>query len=278
MATESSSSVGPADAADRRAWQRPTTFRSRRVKWLVYSAVLALVAWSVASLQITPGRFLSGIGYGYELINSMLPPETGQENLLRLWDRLVETIAMAMVATVAGIAMSLPVAFGAAENISPRPTYYLSRGIISASRAIDGLIVAIVAVIALGFGPLAGIVAISFKTIGFFSKLFAEDLEDIDMGGVEAVEATGASRFQTLVYGVVPQVVPRFAGLAVYRWDINIRSSTIVGIVGAGGIGVLLQRAYQRYEYDYVAAILVAIIAVVLVAEFVSAVVRRRVQ
>mgnify|MGYP000588993956 FL=1 len=278
MATESSSSVGPADAADRRTWQRPTTFRSRRVKWLVYSAVLALVAWSVASLQITPGRFLSGIGYGYELIKSMLPPETGQENLLRLWDRLVETIAMAMVATVAGIAMSLPVAFGAAENISPRPTYYLSRGIISASRAIDGLIVAIVAVIALGFGPLAGIVAISFKTIGFFSKLFAEDLEDIDMGGVEAVEATGASRFQTLVYGVVPQVVPRFAGLAVYRWDINIRSSTIVGIVGAGGIGVLLQRAYQRYEYDYVAAILVAIIAVVLVAEFVSAVVRRRVQ
>ncbi|SDF67897.1 phosphonate transport system permease protein [Halorubrum xinjiangense] len=278
MATESSSPAGSTGAANRRSWQRPTAFRSRRVKWLVYGLVLALIAWSVASLQITPARFLSGIGYGYELIDSMLPPETGNENMLRLFDRMIETIAMAMVATVAGIAISLPVAFGAAENISPKPTYYLSRGIISATRAIDGLIVAIIAVIALGFGPLAGIVAISFKTIGFFSKLFAEDLEDIDMGGVEAVRATGASRFQSLVYGVVPQVVPRFAGLAVYRWDINIRSSTIVGIVGAGGIGVLLQRAYQRYEYDYVAAILIAIIAVVLVAEFVSALVRRRVQ
>jgi len=272
MATGSNTATG------RQTWQRPTAFRNRYTKWAVYGAVLALVVWSVTSLQITPGRFLSGLGYGYELIDSMLPPETGSEYTLRLLDRMIETIAMAMVATVGGIAISLPVAFGAAENLAPRPLYYLSRGIISVTRAIDGLIVAIIAVIALGFGPLAGIVAISFKTIGFFSKLFAEDLEDIDMGGVEAVRATGATQFQSVVYGVVPQVVPRFAGLAVYRWDINIRSSTIVGIVGAGGLGVLLQRAYSRYEYDYVAAILIAIIAVVLVAEFVSAVVRRRVQ
>jgi phosphonate transport system permease protein len=264
--------------ADRRTWQRPTSFRSHRVKLAVYTAIAGLVVWSVTSLRITPGRFLSGLGYGYALIESMLPPETGGENIWRLADRMVETIAMAMVATVAGIGISLPIAFGAAENLAPRPVYYLSRGIISVSRAIDGLIVAIIAVVALGFGPLAGIVAISFKTIGFFAKLFAEDLEDIDMGGVEAVQATGASRFQRVVYGVVPQVIPRFAGLAVYRWDINIRSSTIVGIVGAGGIGVLLQRAYSRYEYDYVAAILIAIILVVLVAEFVSAFVRRRVQ
>ena len=244
----------------------------------VSGACLALVGGSGGAVRLTPVRFLSGLGYGYELIEWMLPPETGSEYTLRLFDRMIETIAMAMVATVAGIAISLPVAFGAAGNLSPRQIYYLSRGVISATRAIDGLIVAIIAVIALGFGPLAGIVAISFKTIGFFSKLFAEDIEDIDMGGVEAVRTTGASRFQTLVYGVVPQVVPRFTGLAVYRWDINIRSSTIVGIVGAGGLGVLLQRAYQRYEYDYVAAILIAIIAVVLIAEFVSAVVRRRVQ
>ena len=270
--------TGSGASADRRTWRRPTAFRSRYTKWAVYGAVLALVVWSVASLRITPGRFLAGLGYGYELIGSMLPPETGSESVARLVDRMIETIAMAMIATVAGIVISLPVAFGAAGNLSPRPTYYLSRGIISVSRAIDGLIVAIIAVIALGFGPLAGIVAISFKTIGFFSKLFAEDLEDIDMGGVEAVEATGATRFQSLVYGVVPQVVPRFAGLAVYRWDINIRSSTIVGIVGAGGLGVLLQRSYSRYEYDFVATILIAVIAVVLVAEFVSAVVRRRVQ
>ncbi|PSQ40073.1 phosphonate ABC transporter, permease protein PhnE [Halobacteriales archaeon SW_5_70_135] len=265
-------------AAEARTWQRPTAFRSRRRKWLAYVAVGALVVWSIASLSITPQRVVSGLGQGAQLVNQMTPPATGSENALRLADRMVETVAMAMVATVAGIVISLPVAFGAAENLSPRPTYYLSRAIVSISRSIDGLIVAIIAVVSLGFGPLAGIVAISFKTIGFFSKLFAEDLEDIDMGSYEAIRATGATPFQSLVYGVVPQVIPRFTGLSVYRWDINIRSSTIVGIVGAGGIGVLLQRAYSRYEYDYVASILIAIIAVVLLAEFVSAYVRRRVQ
>ncbi|MGM0606401.1 MAG: phosphonate ABC transporter, permease protein PhnE [Halobacteriota archaeon] len=259
-------------------WRRPTAFSSHRVKWVVYLLALGVIGWSLAGLTITPQRFVEGLGYGYELIDSMMPPATGNSDVIRLRDAMIETVAMAMIATVSGIAISLPVAFGAAENLSPRPAYYLCRGIISISRAIDGLIVAIIAVVALGFGPLAGIVAISFKTIGFFSKLFGEDLEDIDMRSVEAIHATGASPLQTLGYGVVPQVVPRFVGLAVYRWDINIRSSTIVGIVGAGGIGVLLNRAYSRYEFDYVAAILIAIIAVVLVAELVSAVVRRRVQ
>lgn len=265
-------------ASETHAWKRPTAFRSRRRKWLAYVVVGALVVWSVAALSITPGRVVEGLGEGAGLIDQMTPPSTGNEDIWRLADRMVETIAMAMVATVAGIALSLPVAFGAAENLSPRPTYYLSRGIISISRSIDGLIVAIIAVVSLGFGPLAGIVAISFKTIGFFSKLFAEDLEDIDMGSYQAVRATGANPIQSVIYGVVPQVIPRFTGLSVYRWDINIRSSTIVGIVGAGGIGVLLQRAYSRYEYDYVASILIAIIAVVLIAEFVSAYVRGRVQ
>lgn len=265
-------------ATEQHTWSRPTSFRNHRTKWLVYLITLGIIGWSLAGLAITPQRFIEGLGYGYELIASMLPPETAESDLTRLRDAMIETIAMAMIATVSGIAISIPVAFGAAENLSPRPTYYLSRAIISISRAIDGLIVAIIAVVALGFGPLAGIVAISFKTIGFFSKLLAEDIEDIDMKSVEAIRATGASSLQAMVYGVVPQVVPRFVGLAVYRWDINIRSSTIVGIVGAGGIGVLLNRAYQRYEYDYVAAILIVIIAVVLVAELVSAVVRRRVQ
>lgn len=265
-------------ATEQHTWSRPTSFRSHRTKWLVYLITLGIIGWSLAGLAITPQRFIEGLGYGYELIASMLPPETAESDLARLRDAMIETIAMAMIATVSGIAISIPVAFGAAENLSPRPTYYLSRAIISISRAIDGLIVAIIAVVALGFGPLAGIVAISFKTIGFFSKLLAEDIEDIDMKSVEAIRATGASSLQAMVYGVVPQVVPRFVGLAVYRWDINIRSSTIVGIVGAGGIGVLLNRAYQRYEYDYVGAILIVIIAVVLVAELVSAVVRRRVQ
>ncbi|ERH07968.1 MAG: phosphonate ABC transporter, permease protein PhnE [Halonotius sp. J07HN4] len=191
---------------------------------------------------------------------------------------MLESVAMAMVATVTGVAVSVPVAFMAAENLSPKPLYALSRGLISVSRAFNAIIVAILAVKAVGFGPLAGIITITFKTVGFFSKLLAEDIEDIDMGSVAAVRATGSSPIQTLLYGVAPQIIPRFAGLSVYRWDINIRTSTVIGIVGAGGIGSVLLTAFNRYDYQYVSAILLSIIVVVLFAEAVSAGVRRRYQ
>ncbi|MEY7850093.1 phosphonate ABC transporter, permease protein PhnE [Natrarchaeobius sp. A-rgal3] len=265
---------------NRSTWRRPTAFHNRQVKWGVYVALAAFLAWSLWGILAGVGlsRFTDGLGYGLALLQTMYPPRTESEALIRLGDRLLESVAMAMVATVLGVTISVPIAFGASQNLVSRPIYLFSRTIISISRAIDGLIVAIIAVMAFGFGPLAGIIAISFKTVGFFSKLLSEDVEDIDMGAIESVEATGASRFQTLVYGVVPQIVPRFVGLTVYRWDINIRASAIIGIVGAGGIGQLLMTAYSRYEFDYVASILLGIVLVVLVAEYVSAIVRRRVQ
>lgn len=268
------------DAVGEREWRRPTSFRNRYVKYGFYALSLLFVLWSLVSLLegVTLDRIAAGAGYGTALLESMVPPDTSPAALERTQTMMIESIAMAMVATVTGIVISIPIAFGAAENLVPKPVYALNRGIISVSRAVDGLIVAIIAVKAVGIGPLAGIIAISFKTVGFFSKLLAEDLEDIDMGAMEAVEATGGSKFQSVVYGVVPQVVPRFVGLAVYRWDINIRASTIIGIVGAGGIGTLLLQAFSRYEYDFVATILLAIVAVVLVGEAISAVVRRRVQ
>ncbi|XVH30619.1 phosphonate ABC transporter, permease protein PhnE [Haloferacaceae archaeon DSL9] len=277
MGTESHSTAIP---TPERNWERPTAFYNRTVKWLVYGGTAAFVVWSVVSLfaGVSADRIFNGATYGYALLESMVPPETDPTALDRVTDLLIESIAMAMIATVTGIAISIPVAFGAADNLAPRSIYTVNRGIISVSRAVDGLIVAIIAVKAVGVGPLAGIIAISFKTIGFFSKLLAEDLEDIDMGALEAIEATGASNLQTILYAVVPQVVPRFVGLAVYRWDINVRASTIIGIVGAGGIGTLLLQAFSRYEYEYVATILLAIILVVLAGEAFSAYVRRRVQ
>ncbi|WP_418285961.1 phosphonate ABC transporter, permease protein PhnE [Halorubrum sp. DTA46] len=277
MATEQpTTDIGGTDTE----WSRPTSFYNRYVKYGIYVVAGGFVLWSVAALLqgMTIGRITAGAGYGAALVQSMAPPDTSQAALDRTQRMMFESIAMAMVATVTGIAVSVPIAFGAAENLVPKPVYALNRGLISVSRAVDGLIVAIIAVKAVGLGPLAGIIAISFKTVGFFSKLLAEDLEDIDMGALEATRATGASGFQAVLYGVVPQVVPRFVGLSVYRWDINIRASTIIGIVGAGGIGTLLMQAFSRYEYDFVATILLAIIAVVLVGEITSAYVRKRVQ
>jgi len=263
-------------AAGSRSWERPTVFRRREVKWAVYAGTVGFVLWSGVGVGADPARIAQGLGSAGSLVGDFLPPSATPRQAQRIADKMLESVAMAMVSTLTGILLSVPIAFMAAENLSPKPVYAINRGFISISRAFNAIIVGIIAVKAIGFGPLAGILTITFKTVGFFSKLLAEDLEDIDMGSVNAVRASGASPVQTLLYGVVPQIIPRFAGLSVYRWDINIRTSTIIGIVGAGGIGSVLLTAFNRYDYQYVTAILLAIIAVVLVAEGVSAVVRRR--
>jgi phosphonate transport system permease protein len=268
--------VRPDVAAGERAWERPTVFRRRELKWAAYAGIVGFFVWSGFGVGADPGRIAQGLGSAVSLVGDFFPPSATQRQAGRILEKMLESVAMATVATLTGIALSVPIAFMAAENLSPKPLYAINRGFISISRAFNAIIVAIIAVKAIGFGPLAGILTITFKTVGFFSKLLAEDLEDIDMGSVDAVRASGASPVQTLVYGVVPQIIPRFAGLSVYRWDINIRTSTIIGIVGAGGIGSVLLTAFNRYDYQYVTAILFAIIAVVLVAEGVSAVVRRR--
>jgi len=259
-------------------WERPTVFYNKYVKWGLYAIIVLFVVWSTWDIRISAARFGQGLVAAGELLENMVPPELTPRKRELLVTGMVESINMSIVATVLGILVSIPVGFMAAENLAPRSLYYVNRGIISVTRSFHELIVAIVAVKAVGFGPLAGVLALSFKTIGFFGKLLAEDLEDIDEGQIEAVRAVGGSRFQVLAYGVLPQVLPRIVGLSIYRWDINIRHSTVVGIVGAGGIGVTLLNSFQKYDYDYSLTIILAIVAIVLVGEAVSAIVRRRVQ
>ncbi len=129
-----------------------------------------------------------------------------------------------------------------------------------------------------GFGPFAGFVTLSVAIVGFFAKLLAEDIEDMDASQAEAVRATGVSWFKWINYGIQPQVMPRFIGLSLYRLDINFRESAIVGIVGGGGIGATLNTAFDRYEFDSAAAILLVIIAIVMVVEYSSGYIRRMVQ
>ena len=260
-------------------WRRPTAFRSHYTKYAIYLAFLLVVLWGLWEIRVEPSRFLSGIGEAQRLLSNMYPPEFSDPRRQRLlWRGISESIYMAMVASLVGTILSIPVAFMAAENIAPRPVYYVNRFIIAVSRALHALVLAIIIVAAFGFGAFAGVLTLSIKTIGFFSKLLAEDIEDIDMGQVEAIRSTGAPTLLILVYGVVPQILPRFVGLAVYRWDINIRASTILGIVGAGGIGATLTTAFGTFEYDFAAAILISIIVIVLGAEFVSAYIRGRIQ
>jgi phosphonate transport system permease protein len=264
--------------SNRRDWTRPTAFYNHYVKWAVYIVIAAFLLWSAWNMRISYARVLEGWDAAAGLLGGMFPPEFTPFKTEMLIEGMVESIAMSVVATIIGVIISIPVAFMAAENIAPRPVYWAGRGVITVSRAFHELIIAIIVVKAVGIGALAGVIALSYKTVGFFAKLLAEEIEDIDTGQMEATEATGANQTQTLLFGVVPQVVPRIVGLTIYRWDINIRHSTIVGIVGAGGIGSTLINSFDQYDYDFFLTIILAIIAVVMIGELVSTYVRGRIQ
>ena len=156
-------------------------------------------------------------------------------------------------------------------------TWSIARFILVASRSVNTVVWALLFVAIFGPGPVAGIWAIAFRSIGFMGKLTAEAIEEIDQGAVEAIEATGASRLQVLMIGILPQVLPVIYGTTVYRWDINIRESTVLGFVGAGGIGILLYSTMNLFRWEQVSVLLIAIFAVVVISEFVSAAVRQRI-
>jgi len=191
---------------------------------------------------------------------------------------MIESIVMTVSSSVVGILISIPIGLGAARNIAPLPVYLFCRGLIAISRSLQEIIVAILLVAIFGFGPLSGFLTLSFATIGFLSKLLAEDIESMDRAQAEAVKATGARWSQWINYGVQPQFMPRLIGLAMYRIDINFRESAILGLVGAGGIGATLNTSFDRYEFDTAAAILILIIVIVMGLEYLSGIVRAKVQ
>lgn len=205
----------------------------------------------------------------------MIPPDW--QFIDELWQPLWDTLNMATLGTLLGVAMAVPVAFLAARNTTPsvRVLRPLALLVIVSSRSINSLIWALLLVAILGPGVLAGIFAIALRSIGFVGKLLYEAIEEIDARQVEAITATGASPAQVMAWGVVPQVAPTLAGVSVFRWDINIRESTVLGLMGAGGIGVKLEAALGTLAWPKVTTLLIAIFATVIVSEWVAAKVRR---
>ncbi len=203
------------------------------------------------------------------------------EPLLLTIERMVETIFMGMMATLFGIIFSIPVSFLAARNIMSGSwvtvtIYYVTRTILNIIRAIEPLIWAIIAVVWVGLGPFAGIIALTVHSIAALGKLYSEAIEAIDPGPIEAVQATGANRLQTIMFAVVPQMIAPFVSFSIYRWDINVRMSTIIGLVGGGGIGFILIQYIRLLDYR-AAGIAVWFIAVtVAVLDYVSAEIRQR--
>ncbi len=196
-------------------------------------------------------------------------------------ERMAETIFMGMMATFFGIVFAIPVSFLAARNLmsgswATMAIYYITRTILNIIRSIEPLIWALVAVVWVGLGPFAGIIALTLHSIAALGKLYSEAIENIDPGPIEAIQATGATRLQTIMYAVVPQMIPPFVSFSIYRWDINVRMSTIIGLVGGGGIGFLLVQYIRLLDYR-AAGIAVWFIAItVAILDYVSAEIRQR--
>jgi len=212
---------------------------------------------------------------GADILSRAFPPRLSYvpELLVPLWD----TLNMATLGTAAGTILAVPIAFLAARNTTPsllicRP---LALFVIVASRSINSLIWALLLVAILGPGLLAGIIAIALRSIGFVGKLLYEAIEEVDQSQVEAVSATGASRMQVIDYAIVPQVLPSFLGITVFRWDINIRESAILGLVGAGGLGLKLQSSLSMLAWPQVTTIFLVILSTVVISEWISAQVRK---
>jgi phosphonate transport system permease protein len=260
-----------------RTWKRPPFIERPLLRWgLITGGALFLVI-SIGTMDVDWARVAAGLPRAERFVASFFPPDFTSKSA-DIWEGIIESLWMTVVSTFIGILLSIPVGLGAARNLSPRYVYLFSRGILAVSRSFPEIIIALFAVKLFGFGPFAGIIALSIGSIGFYGKLLAEDIEDMDPVQAEAVKATGASWFQWLNYSVQPQVMPRMIGLAMYRFDINFRESAVLGIVGAGGIGATLLTSFDRYEFSTSAAILLIIIGIVMVVEYSSGYIRKWVQ
>ena len=240
----------------------------------LYLALAVYTVYAASTLDATVARFVRGLTEGSKFLRRLWPPNLEPSKLDLLGQGMLESVEIAVLATAAGIALSLPLGIAAARTLTPRAVSWSARGLIALLRSFHPVIVAILFVKAVGFGALAGILALVVATMGFVSKLFAEAIEEMNLNQVEAVRATGATFAGTLVMGVLPQVMARCIGFSAYQLDSNLRNSTMVGIVGGGGIGATLFTAYQRFDYDFVMTILLVIIALIMVSEVVSARVR----
>jgi phosphonate transport system permease protein len=265
---------GP-DAIAMREWSRYSS-KERWTRFAMTGLVALALVWSLSTINIIwPWLWDAPMQMG-DLFARMFPPSLdGWKDIA--WT-LLETVNIATIATFFAVFLSLPIALIAAQNTTPnKATLWLGRFILVSSRSVNTIIWALLFVAVFGPGVLAGILAIIFRSLGFLGKLLGEAIEEIDRAPIEALEAVGASRFKILIYGVIPQVMPTFFAVSILRWDINLRESTVLGLVGAGGIGIILQGAIDTFAWQTVATILLAIIGLVIIGEAIAAYLRKKV-
>jgi phosphonate transport system permease protein len=220
-------------------------------------------------------RMLEGIPSILGLMAESLPPNFADATN---WIKpLLDTLAMSVAGTAIAVGLSLPLAFLGARNTSPHPVVYqLTRGILNTLRSVPELIMGIIFVAAVGFGALPGVLALGLHSVGMVAKFFAEAIEHVAVEPVEAVKAVGARPLQVVIHGVLPQVLSQIADVSIYRWEYNFRASTVMGMVGAGGIGFELMSSLRLMQYQHVSAILIVILLTVTIVDSFGARLRQR--
>lgn len=264
------------DSAERKTWRRFTPAQ-RLARYAVYFAIVAAIVVSLRTVEVIP-EFL------YDA------PEQVKDLFVRMWpiafdhypegvhDALVDTLHIATLGTILSILMAVPIGVLAAHNLVPStPVNLLAKLLLVSSRSVNSLVWALLFVAVFGPGPIAGVFAIAFRSIGFVGKLFGEALEEAAPGPIEALQAAGAPWSSVFAKGYWPQVLPAFWSIVLFRWDINVRESAVLGLVGAGGIGMALDTAMNLFQWDRVAIILLAIFAVVVAAEIGVTAIRKRI-
>ena len=272
--------LGPPEAAVSTApypdtWQR-RTLRQSLLQWLWLAGSAAAAVWSVSALDIEWAFFQDAHEQAADLVGRMWPPRWSY--LPRIVKPMIDTVHIATLGTMIAIVLSVPVAFLAARNTTANGlTWMIGRFLLVGSRSINTVIWGLLFVAIFGPGALAGVFAVAARSVGFIAKLIAEAIEEVDPGQIEAVRATGAGTLQTWWVAIVPQVMPVLIGTTIYRWDINVRESSVLGFVGAGGIGLLLYASINSFAWSQVIVILFAILVIVLASEALSAWVRKRI-
>ncbi|MEQ8227446.1 MAG: phosphonate ABC transporter, permease protein PhnE [Rhodospirillales bacterium] len=251
---------------ERRTWRRTAVLAGGIAAAVVISA-------GFTGLLDVP-RLAEGLPAIGILISEMFPPQFTE---WQSWIKpVVDTLAMSIAGTALAVLLSLPLAFLAAHNTTPGPvTYRLCRTLLNFLRSIPELIMGIVFVAAVGFGALPGVLALGLHSVGMVGKFFAEAIEHVDPRPVEAAAAAGASRFQIIQHAVLPQVLPQFSDVTIYRWEYNFRASTVMGMVGAGGIGFELMASLRILRYEEVSAILIVVLLMVTIVDSTGAALRR---
>ena len=256
-------------------WQR-FTLKQKLSRYAVYLVLVMAMVQSIQSVEVIPEFFFDAPEQMADMFSRMWPIDFAYYPV-SVHDAMIETLNIATLGTLVTLIFALPLALMNASNIVASPwVHWIAKFFLVSSRSVNSLVWALLFVSIFGPGVIAGVLAIAFRSVGFVGKLLGEAIEEVNMGPIEALRATGASWASVLLKGYWPQILPSFFSIVLFRWDINVRESAVLGLVGAGGIGVVLSDSMNLFEWQRVAVALLSIFVVVIIAEIVVVNIRKR--